>query len=282
MRYIDLEDLRPRLGAHQANLADAQLEVLSEADPAKRRVLISRRRNRWVAMRPLLAALSYEKCWYLECRNPGTDDDVDHYRPKGAVAEEDDHPGYYWLAFDWHNLRLSCHRANRPRTNADTGLTGGKSDSFPLDDPATRARAPEDRIDLETALLLDPTNPADPPILWFKPNGEVDVSPMLAGNPLAEAKFNASVHALQLNWPTIVDERNIVYNTVERLVERGSRDAPAAYDGFASAPPSFLDTVRDLVSMTKAEADYSTAARHYIESFRHVWWVDQIVLRVAR
>ena len=54
--------------------------------------------------------------------------DIEHFRPKKGVTDENDnvvfikdengqqnpHPGYYWLAYDWTNLLLSCTACNQP------------------------------------------------------------------------------------------------------------------------------------------------------------------------
>ncbi len=144
MRFIDLEKLKPRIRHLIPALEEARDAVLAENDPAQRATLIDRYRGRWTALRTEYAAFTYDKCWYVECKNPGTDDDMDHFRPKLRVQEDPTHPGYYWFAFDWTNLRLSCHRANRLRINPEDGETGGKGDHFPLIDPAQRAQTPAD------------------------------------------------------------------------------------------------------------------------------------------
>src|SRR5713101_4807105 len=49
-------------------------------------------------VRKALERLFYDKCAYCESKMTATADwDVDHFRPKGRVAECEDHPGYYWL-----------------------------------------------------------------------------------------------------------------------------------------------------------------------------------------
>ncbi|MBN8567945.1 MAG: hypothetical protein J0M25_14575, partial [Flavobacteriales bacterium] len=62
--------------------------------------------------------------------------DVEHYRPSGEVTDENgvaikisnaqgaliDHPGYYWLCYEWSNLLPSCITCNRE---------GGKNSKFP-------------------------------------------------------------------------------------------------------------------------------------------------------
>ena len=48
-----------------------------------------------------LDELFYGKCGYCEFKLIRTDQNVDHYRPKGRVAEATKHRGYYWLAYEW-------------------------------------------------------------------------------------------------------------------------------------------------------------------------------------
>jgi len=125
MRFIDLEEIKPAIRDKIEALEEARAAVLAEPDPDRRNALIERFRTRWTALREAFAAHSHDKCWYVECRNLGTDDDMDHFRPKGGVKEDPAHPGYYWLAFEWTNLRLSCHRANRPPDQPGDRRNGG-------------------------------------------------------------------------------------------------------------------------------------------------------------
>ncbi len=103
-----------------------------------------------------LKTLQHEKCAYCEgdflafCYG-----DIEHYRPKGysqqRIGGATIRPGYYWLAYDWDNLLLSCELCNRAR----------KRNVFPLRDPANRADTPE-KIAQEDPLILDPSGPDDP------------------------------------------------------------------------------------------------------------------------
>lgn len=119
------------------------------------------------AVRKALEKLFHDKCAYCESNTTaGADWEVEHFRPKGRVAERrDDHPGYYWLAYEWENLYPSCQHCNqkrrdRPRwgdVSAATGPAKGKLDQFPLADEAGRAMSPGDDLTAEDRLLLDPT-----------------------------------------------------------------------------------------------------------------------------
>ena len=281
MRFINLESLNrsdPKVREILDDLEDAKTKVMAETDENKRKALIKSFSRRWSALRPYLSELSYDKCWYVECKNPGTDDDVDHFRPKLRIEEARGHPGYYWLSFDWQNLRLSCHRANRKRVNRDTSETGGKADHFPLVEEDARAWCPTDNWRAEQPGILDPINPEDPPLITFKANGEADLSPEYKPFEIAKKRWEYTRLCLHINWPDFSDDRLMLYQKVSRLIDRGNREEPPAGPG-AAASEAFKDIVRDLQELMQPQSNYSTAARIYIESFKYLWWVRLIVLR---
>lgn len=281
MRLIDLEAIRPRIRAEIRRLEEAKLEVLRAADAEARKELFERYRARWSAVRDAFEEQSNGKCWYVECKNPGSDNDIDHYRPKSRVAEDLTHPGYYWLAFEWTNFRLSCQRANRPRRNPETDETGGKSDNFPLVNPENRARAPGDDLSLEIPAIFDPTNVVDVAMLTFGPSGDVELAPAFKGQRVPEEKLEASRLYLHLNWPKFREARVKLYNQIERFVHRGEALAPQSFDGMHAVAQGFLDICKDLADWTEPHQEYSMAARAYVEMFRDRWWIRDIVLRLA-
>lgn len=67
--------------------------------------------------------------------------------------KHDELPGYYWLAYDWRNLLLSCAECNRRY----------KKTYFPLADPTKQARSHHDDLARERPLFVDPVgqNPRD-------------------------------------------------------------------------------------------------------------------------
>lgn len=280
MRFIDLEAILPKIRNHLADLQAAQGATLAEPDAKRRARIIEDNQHHWTALRQAFEEASFDKCWYTECKSPGADNDIDHFRPKGKVREDRTHPGYYWLAFEWKNMRLSCQRANRPRIAPGARIAGGKATHFPLLGTGVRARAPADDLALEHPALLDPTEPGDPIVLTFRPNGEIDLSPEFRGNAVAEAKVEASRLGLHLNWPKFVEGRLTLYNLIERTVERGRREAPVNFEGWPMASEAFKDAIRDLKAYMDPRAEYSAAAKVYVESFRDVWWVNDVVLRL--
>lgn len=128
-----------------------------------------------------LERLFHGKCAYCETYYSSSQPmDVEHYRPKGAVAEDKGHPGYWWLAMSWENLLPSCIDCNRKRyqfTPLDDGhqangaeldrLGSGKKDSFPIVDTNSRAETTDAAaLDHEKPLLLNPRK--DDPDLHLK------------------------------------------------------------------------------------------------------------------
>ncbi|MDP2897332.1 MAG: hypothetical protein Q8Q12_12390 [bacterium] len=280
MRYINYDVLigDPEVQRLINAAEDARAEVLSEAEPARRQTLVERHRDRWVAFRPHLARVSHNKCWYTESLNPGTDDDVDHFRPKGRLAEDETHGGYWWEALNWRNFRFSCHRANRVRANPDTGRTHGKGDHFPLLQEEDRCRTPADDLGRERPMLLDPTDPTDPPLLTFNVDGSVALSSEFAGDGDAERRLEASRVYLHLDWPAFMEQRKSLYRKVITKINDGERQEGRARSGDVGSREALKTTARDLIDLTREDRPYSMAAKAYVAMFRGIPWVRRAVL----
>jgi hypothetical protein len=108
------------------------------------------------AVKTALEVVHASKCCYCERLVTGfASAHVEHWRPKayvqqtrGAVQER---PGYFWLAYDWNNLFLSCDECNCKKGNL-----------FPLADPDKRARNPQAPLGNETPFFLNPGGPINP------------------------------------------------------------------------------------------------------------------------
>jgi uncharacterized protein (TIGR02646 family) len=63
-----------------------------------------------------LTKLFAGKCAYCESEvGAPNDEEIEHYRPKGGIADDALHDGYWWVASDWSNLLLSCTGCNQGR-----------------------------------------------------------------------------------------------------------------------------------------------------------------------
>ncbi len=88
------------------------------------------------------------KCCYCERNRDKKEFDVEHFRPKGKVKEAElNHPGYWWLAYDWENLLIACKTCNQK-----------KSSHFPLKDEKNRAYLEDTDLGKEVPILINPLN----------------------------------------------------------------------------------------------------------------------------
>lgn len=142
--------------------------------------------------------------------------DLDHYRPKGGVSGPDgpvkiagtgqNHPGYYWLAYDWRNLLPTCQLCNQPNKQRSGGKRIGKWTSFPLKDETTRAIRPGDEKN-EDPLLINPTvdDPAD--------HLQLDSVTLVYSAKNGSLKGQPSIDILGLNDRELPVLRRAVYET---------------------------------------------------------------------
>jgi uncharacterized protein (TIGR02646 family) len=183
-------------------------------------------------VRSALEKLFADKCAYCETQGvAGFEWDVEHFRPKGRVAEDQTHPGYYWLAYTWANLYLSCtlcnqRRKDKPRWDDPVeAAAAGKVDQFPLDPPDSRVADPGGVLADEGRLLIDPCEDEPEDHLSFTPKG-------LAIGRNNSPKAKASIKVYALNRKRLRDARLLkvheVLAFIEALVNTGASDRARA------------------------------------------------------
>lgn len=169
-----------------------------------------------------LEEIFHRKCAYCETPLSEVGWDVEHFRPKGRIAERPDHPGYYWLAYRWQNLYPSCVSCNQGRQDKPTwdepviGDTAGKADQFPVVDEALRVMSPAGVVAEENPLLFDPC--ADDPEQRFRytPLGGIEADP-------GDLRAQASIQVFHLTRKRLRDRRREQIESIVlllRLVER--------------------------------------------------------------
>lgn len=230
-------------------------------DKAARKQFIKDNQNLWAAVRKYLSAMSYDKCWYSEAKECVSRYQVDHYRPHGRAkqAAKDYAAGYCWLAFDLENFRIAGVLSNtQNREHSDEAV--GKGDWFPLVNPDERATLADRNIGKETPILLDPTDPDDPPKLQFNDDGTAKPSSD-EGDP-THGQLLDSIRILGLDQNILNDARRAKWRQCVRAV--------AKYSRFARKPkgvrtPEEKSTMKELaaelMAMTRAESEFSAVAR---------------------
>lgn len=259
MIYINLESNPPDLQwIKKADTVTAKL--IAEGDAIKRNELIKTYSKLWGELKDFLSALSHEKCWYTESKNPGSYCHVDHFRPKTEAIDEigNDIGGYWWLAFDWMNYRYSGPAANVK-----------KSSYFQV--IQDQAKKYGDNIKKEQILFLDPINFSDPDHLAF--NNEGMAQPKSSDKKsINYLRAEYSIRRLNINFYKIVDSRKGFYNkatiTILKIEKLLSEEAINPDYG---RQQDISDLMKSLWEMCCRNAEYSAAVKYCLRSTGHEW-----------
>lgn len=174
--------------------------------------------NVYKAMKDVYYAKCCGKCIYCEKKiEEPYQSEIEHYRPKKRVTFRNDtpvmkngteHPGYYWLAYDWDNLLLSCQVCNKPNNYEENKL--GKRNRFPVEDNYY-ATSPGEETN-EKPLLINPTKEDPIDYIEYNPdNGYIDA----IGN---NKKGSICIEIFGLNIrDDLVDGRREAYDKVNAL-----------------------------------------------------------------
>ena len=251
----------------------AALKALSDAldainDPAERKAFIDDNRAAWSTVRGELEAMSFGKCWYTEAKEGCSRYQTDHYRPHGRAkqAAKSYAAGYCWLAFDIDNYRIVGVLANT-QNQEYSEETVGKSDWFPLLDPATRATLANRSIDLEVPLLLDPANEDDPDKIMFNDNGEAHPSDELSDEE--KAWVRDAIDRMGIKQDKLNGLRRRIWRECEGRIEKYNRffKKPAA-ERTPEDKLSMKELAGELRAMASCRAPFAATARHCLKSNR--------------
>jgi uncharacterized protein (TIGR02646 family) len=236
-----------------------------------------------------LHALFHGKCAYCESFYGSTAPvDVEHFRPKGKVAEDNAHPGYWWLAADWGNLLPSCIDCNRRRRQQVKGRDGvalaqygGKQDRFPVE--TAHVTDPSVDVSVEKPLLIDPCRDDPARHLGFL----VDNMPPLAlalplDAPSAPQRGEKSISIFGLNRLALVQDRTRILRRLEMLrsvlaqLEQAAQDLKTLPDPLAQKALAMIELaidrlLEDICAMAADTEPYSTMVAAWMDR-----WADDL------
>lgn len=276
MRWVDIDKIElPDEWEKRADDALNQLrqeiedaaqaaQLAGEDIPAARKTAITEglkkksRQQVWRDLAKPLSILRNGKCWYSESKNPTSDKDVDHFRPKNRVAEDPDHEGYWWLAFQWNNYRYSCQWCNQRRVDNANGTKGGKLDHFPVVG-SFRARLETDNWKQEEVELLDPIDPDDWKLLTFLPNGQP--TPTKNKGTREHDRAATSILVYHLHCRELVVERKTLASTIRKLIENMEMLRSKITD--LQIREVYKNQQRELLRAIDDDSEYSAAALAY-------------------
>lgn len=206
MIHIHITEAPPEDWQEKAANLSRRLE--NAASQEERNKIIEDNSAVWSELKNWLLGFSYGKCWFSEARDCISHWEVEHFRPKKIARDLDgtEHEGYWWLAFDWKNFRISGNVVNRKK--------GGY---FPLHESSRRASSVNRNIDDELYVFLDPTVLHDTTLVSFDESGA-----MIAPKDLTEddqARVQISIEKFKLNdYQPLIDGRKEIWNTCRILI----------------------------------------------------------------
>lgn len=275
MRYIDLKRVEasiPHAWLRKARKAFEDVKNSHSSDD------INRRSRVWSELKDVLGQASHNKCWYCETKKIRDDFAVDHYRPKNEVKGCPEHPGYWWLAFDWTNFRYCCKYCNEQRKDKAAEITGGKLSHFPLLNPEKRVYDENGQISQEEPVLLDPCVESDPLLLQFDVNGFVSPTYEEEQEPDLYQRASESILRYNLNLRDLKESRQRICSKIVVLAKRGDRYFSKWKQGDISAVGPFQEVLDDLREMMQEDQEYSAAAKDALMTRRSSIWLNQKLL----
>ncbi len=219
----------------------------------------------WGLLKKWLANASGHKCWYCEAKSTRAPFDVDHFRPKLGITVDGvklaGHNGYYWLAYEWWNFRLSCQRCNRPEKDHG-GTLRGKSNEFPIQDETQRCSLPAASLTTESPRLLDPCVQTDCELLAHSIDGEV--KPVAPTGTWEYLRARYTIDRLGFNeWNTPEEKRGRWQTLATLLTVVGHTANPYV--------------IAELKKYLSHDHEYSSFFRSAIGTHRDKAWVEALL-----
>lgn len=181
---------------------------------------------------PTLFEMFRGKCAFCESRvNPELPGVLDHFRPKWAtrgLGKEYAPDHYWWLAYAWENLYLTCPKCNKNR-----------GPRFPV--KGGRISGPTEDASSEEPLLLDPCHDDPAAHLRFERSGRV--------RPLSQ-RGDVTIDLVALNRSDLVAARKRIIQRVNSIWR----------EVLVARPRLPVELVAQLKELTSADAEFSACA----------------------
>lgn len=265
MRHITVENKKPdkKWLEKAKELTD---ELLKIEDEDERIAFINNHQRTWKELKGFLKDLSHGKCWYSEAKDCASYWHVDHFRPKAEIKDLDGevYEGYWWLAFEWTNYRLSGSAINTP-----------KSSKFPVRPGIGWACSPDDDIDDEEPYLLDPISSTDPGLLTFEEQGlplALDTQ-----NNWNKERAEVTIDILNLKHESLVQARKQVWFECNNEINKAIHLMQDIQEKISVTKKTKLaSAISRIKKMLSEKAPFSTVAVACVQS-QGISWLNRMV-----
>ena len=193
-----------------------------------------------------LVQAQYGKCAFCESKLAHISyGDVEHFRPKGGYQQSNNEtftqPGYYWLAYDWDNLLLSCTLCNQRH----------KRNLFPISNPIKRAKTHKDDINQESPLFIHPAKD--------NPEQYISFHKHIAYSINNNERGTETIKGLGLNRPELSNFREDYYTKLYRVYQITTLKD--------SVPEEVIvDAEKEISNAIKESEQYSSMAKAAIKA----------------
>lgn len=265
MRFIFLPLPQP-LPARWHTISSRRTRALLHLATEQEKLDYVKKHPGWGRLKPWLTQVSFGKCWYCEAKTNRSPLDVDHFRPKLGVTVHGSnittHKGYYWLAYEWTNFRLSCQRCNRPE-NDEHDILRGKANEFPLKTEVNRCNAPTGSMIDEEPKLLDPCDMNDCALLLHAIDGEVKPAGGYGTWEYQRALY--TIDLLGLNSWNVPESKRASWQALNIIIKLSEK------------AESTLDAQDQIRMHINDKHEYSSYLRTAVATYRDKVWVESLL-----
>jgi len=219
MRQVIIQGKPPQDWIDEAEQVTTALRAA--VDEATRKAIINDNKILWRddRIRNWLLKQFANKCWYTEAYESVSSIHVDHYRPKGRTTDLEGTKceGYWWLAFNWRNYRISGQLINVKKLDVFPIIEGARANA---DDPIS--------LELEAPLLIDPVTSQARLISYERDEDACIAVPAASINDVEKFRANNTIDILGLNKRYRLNAKRAVYwdKCMEAIAEYSKGGAP--------------------------------------------------------
>lgn len=251
----NIDDLPVRIKNWLGRVKEANVELNKNKSVVEHHAYIEQHKSLWADddLKNWLLSLSKDKCWYTEVKHGADYPEVEHFRPKKSAKDENSvvisGAGYYWLAFNLTNYRISKPMPNRK-----------KGTFFPIADEEKRALTSKDCHIDERPWFLDPLSPRDHLLLSFNDNGKA--VPEYGTTRFQKNRVVFTVNHFGLNHGLLNRRRKEVWKTIRQLFNQYSRlTAEAERTGSLRTETRAEEALEKIAERIKSSSEFSSVAK---------------------
>jgi len=284
MRFINNAFNKPKSYIKTSQIELTNLKKLNTIQEIKD-YLDTPANKKWNEIKRHFERIGNSKCWFTESYAAISDFYVEHFRPKKMVhlirskhsyAEArttTDNAGYWWLSYEYFNLRLAGAKPNQKKGNY-----------FPLLTESKIALNENFNVSVERPILLDPCRKEDVELLSF--DGTIAIPSQNDNSDIGFTRAHVSILIYDLNSAKLKKARSRIYEEMKNYFDQ----AQLNYDSLTSevsgkdvkalARINFVSNTSNLVSMLNPTKQFTSMVESFLK-VQNLNWINTYVIQEA-